>query len=109
VRTSPRNVPWIRRAAEAEYLTERIRLSPGSSGSLLAALVAHRQCHDDVPFAWYHPHCAKLPQRLREMLDHAQNFSEVLHGAPLLYNLMLAEQARRKRASRSIAELRRVG
>src|SRR4029077_2107968 len=32
--------------------------------------------------------------KLREMLDHAQNFSEVMHGAPLLYNLILAEQAR---------------
>ena len=81
---------------EAEYLAERIRLSPGCSGSLLAEIVTQRQRHDDVPFAWQHPHCAKLPPRLREMLDHAQNFSEVMHGAPLLYNLMLAEQARRK-------------
>jgi hypothetical protein len=37
------------------------------------------------------------------MLDHAQNFSEVMHGAPLLYNLMLAEQVVEKKASRSIA------
>ena len=29
------------------------------------------------------------------MLDHAQNFSEIMHGAPLLYNLILAEQAHR--------------
>jgi hypothetical protein len=71
------------------------RRSPGCSGSLLAALVAQPQCHDHVPFAWQHPHCAKLPPRLREMLDHAQNFFEVMQGAPLLYNLMLAEQARR--------------
>jgi Family of unknown function (DUF6361) len=63
---------------------------------LLAALVAQRQRHDEVPFAWQHPHCGELPPRLREMLDHARNFSEVMHGAPLLYNLMLAEQARRK-------------
>ena len=81
---------------EAEYLAERIRLSPSCSGSLLADLGTQRQRYNDVPFAWQHPHCAKLPPRLREMLDHAQNFSEVMHGAPLLYNLMLAEQARRK-------------
>ena len=89
---------------EAEYLAERIRLSPDCSSSLLAALVTQRQRHDDVPFAWQHPHRAKLPPRLREMLDHAQNFSEVMRGAPLLYNLMLAEQARRKE---SVAKYRR--
>ena len=81
---------------EAEYLAERIRLSPGCSGSLLAELVTQRQRYDDVPFAWHHPHRAKLAPRLREMLVHAQNFSEVMHGAPLLYNLMLTEQALRK-------------
>ncbi len=80
---------------EGEYLAERIRLSPACSGSLLAELVAQRRRTADVPFAWEHPHCGKLPQKLREMLDHGQNFSEVMHGAPLLYNLVLAEQARR--------------
>lgn len=78
---------------EAEYLAERIRLSPACSGSLLAELVAWQRRSDDVPFAWEHPHRAELPPNLREMLDHAQNFSEVMHGAPLLYNLILAEQA----------------
>jgi Family of unknown function (DUF6361) len=80
--------------SEAEYLAERIRLSPACSGSLLADLVAQRRRSDDVSFAWEHPHCAELPPKLREILDHAQNFSEVMHGAPLLYNLILAEQAR---------------
>jgi hypothetical protein len=79
--------------SEAEYLAERIRLSPACSGSLLAELVAQRRRNDDVSLAWEHPHCAKLPPKLREILDHAQNFSEVMHGAPLLYNLILAEQA----------------
>jgi hypothetical protein len=81
---------------EAEYLTERIRLSPVCSGSLLAELVAHRQRYGDVPFAWQHKHCTALPPKLRELLDHSQNFSEVMHGASLLYNLILAEQAHRK-------------
>ena len=89
---------------EAEYLAERIRLSPACSGSLLAELVAQRRRSDDVPFAWEHPHCAELPPKLREMLDHAQNFSEVMHGAPLLYNLILAEQAHR---DESVAKYRR--
>ena len=41
---------------EAEYLAERIRLSPACSGSLLAELVAQRRRSADVPFAWEHPH-----------------------------------------------------
>jgi hypothetical protein len=81
---------------EAEYLAERICLSPACSGSLLAELVAQRRRADVTPFAWEHPHCADLPPKLREILDHAQNFSEVMHGAPLLYNLILAEQAHQK-------------
>jgi hypothetical protein len=82
--------------SEAEYLAERIRLSPACAGSLLAELIAQRQSSDGVAFPWEHPHSAKLPQKLREILDHAQNFSELMHGAPLLYNLILAEQARWK-------------
>jgi hypothetical protein len=81
---------------EAEYLAERISLSPGCAGSLLAELVALPKRSGHIEFPWEHPHSAKLPVRLREILDHAQNFSEVMHGAPLLYNLMLAEQSRWK-------------
>ena len=101
----PRECSLSLTRSEAEYLAERIRLSPACSGSLLAELVAQRRRSDDVPFAWEHPHCAKLPPKLREMLDHAQNFSEVMHGAPLLYNLILAEQARR---GEGVAKYRRA-
>src|SRR6202011_3549927 len=78
---------------EAEYLAERIRLSPACSGSLLAELVAQRRRNDDVPFAWEHPHRAALPPKLREMLDHAQNCSEVMQGAPFQGSLIAAAQA----------------
>lgn len=80
---------------EADYLAERVRLSPMSSGSLLAELIAQGQRSTNVPFVWQHSHVAALPPNLRELLDHAQNFSEVMHGASLLYNLVLAEQAQR--------------
>ena len=78
---------------EAEYLAERIRLSRGSGGSLLAELVAQRQRSEDVDFVWEHPYAAELPLKLAELVDNARNFSEVIHGAPLLYNLVLAEEA----------------
>ncbi len=83
---------------EAEYLAERIRLGPACSGSVLAELVAQRRRSEDVPFVWEHPHSAELPLKLREMVDHAQNFSELMRGAPLLYNLVLAEQDHREEA-----------
>lgn len=79
---------------EAEYLSERIRLSPQSTGTLLAELVAHHRLQEDVDFVWQLPYIAELPPKLREMLEHARNFSEITHGAPLLYNLILAEQER---------------
>lgn len=82
--------------AEAEYLSERIRLSPLCAGSLLAELVAHRPRCENVAFVWEHPYAAELPPKLREMLLHAQNFSELMLGATLLYNLILAEQAQWK-------------
>ena len=81
---------------EAEYLAERIRLSPGCSGSLLAELVATQANIAAIPFVWHHPHLAELPPKLAEMVNHAQNFSEVMHGAPLLYNLILSEEAQRE-------------
>ncbi|MGB2667136.1 MAG: DUF6361 family protein [Candidatus Acidiferrum sp.] len=89
---------------EAEYLADRIRLSPVCCGSLFAELVAQRRRTADVAFAWEHPHCVSLPAKLREIFQHAQNFSEVMHGAPLLYNLILAEQAR---MDESVAKYRR--
>jgi hypothetical protein len=83
---------------EAEYLTERIRLSPSSSGSLLAEMVALRQEHSNVSFVWEHPQVPNMPVKLRELIDHARNFSEIMLGAPLIYNLVLAEQALRDEA-----------
>jgi hypothetical protein len=80
---------------EAEYLAERIRLSAWTAGSLLAELAARKCQTDDVPFVWQHPLAAELPEKLREQLLHAGNFSEVMHGAPLLYNLILAEESQR--------------
>ena len=52
----------------------------------------HRVAVEDVDFAW-HLEFDLTPQSLLvEQLKHGQNFSEVMHGAQLLYNLILAEQ-----------------
>jgi hypothetical protein len=74
---------------EAEYLRERI--ISHCPQSLLAVLVRERIAVDGVDYAWELP--GALPTPLREQLEHGRNFSHVLHGAQLLYNLMLAERA----------------
>jgi hypothetical protein len=74
---------------EAAYLRERLLIS--CSGSLLAHLVDRCPSVEGVDFAWLHPQAAEFPPRLQDWLAHARNFSEAMHGAALLYNLMLAE------------------
>ena len=39
-----------------------------------------------------YPQQDQFPTNIRNQLTHAQNFSDVIHGAALLYNLMLAEK-----------------
>jgi Family of unknown function (DUF6361) len=74
---------------EALYLRERIHASaPGSLFDVLASR-ARRARH--VGFPWRHPDVAKLPADLAHLVALARTFSEVMHGASLLYNLMLAE------------------
>ena len=74
---------------EAAYLQEQLHLH--CPHSLLTLLVDRCAPVDQVPFAWSHPELAEFPPNLREWLLHAQSFSELLHGATLLYNLLLSE------------------
>ena len=73
---------------EAEYLAERIRLQ--EPDSMLATVLRLGEL-SDVPFAWMHPRLADFPKALQTSLAHGQCFAETMHGAALLYNLMLAE------------------
>lgn len=74
--------------AESEYLSDLIaRRHPRS---LLAHIVRQLE-HARIDFPWQHPALESFPPNLQEQLLHAQNFSELIYGAALLYNLMLAE------------------
>lgn len=84
----PKGATFQLRPAEAAYLRERIIVS--HRDSLLAFLV-DRGKPTSVDFAWNHPQYAEFGPPYREQLDHARLFSEGMHGAQLLYNLMLAE------------------
>ncbi|QDU96259.1 DUF6361 family protein [Lignipirellula cremea] len=73
--------------AEAEYLRERLLTNCGQS--LMAWLVREQVEFVSVPFAW--DLAVELPAVLANQVLHGQNFSESMHGAQLLYNLILAE------------------
>ena len=76
-------------ADEAVYLRERIHVS--APGSLLDVFVSRARPARHVAFAWNHPDVATLPKDLAKTLELARVFSEVMHGASLLYNMLLAE------------------
>jgi Family of unknown function (DUF6361) len=76
---------------ESEYLVQRI--SANAPHSLLAHLLSTGQViAEEQRFPWDVPYKESLPFPLERQLLHARNFSEVMHGAALLYNLLLAEQ-----------------
>jgi hypothetical protein len=77
--------------AEADYLSDRI--STRFPGSLLEHLISSKQrIEDNVDFPWETPWNSRPSESLLEQLDHSRNFSELMHGGALLYNLLLAEE-----------------
>ncbi|MGE5550805.1 MAG: DUF6361 family protein [Bacteroidota bacterium] len=73
---------------EALYLQERLVCL--HRDSLLGCLV-RADAYIEAEHFWHHPIVSALPETLRLEIDHARNFSETIHGAALVYNLMLAE------------------
>ena len=90
----PRQTSLALTKEEADYLHDQIMANCGQS--LLAFLVSQTSPAEAVDFVWEHPAFAQFPQRLRDQVDHAHNFSEVMNGAVLLYNLMLGEKSGRQ-------------
>ena len=76
--------------AEAAYLRERI--TSNVPGTLLAWLVDRSELSKQVAFPWLLSDTRELPAALKEQLLHAHNFSECMHGAAIVFNLMLAGQ-----------------
>lgn len=78
---------------EAEYLAERIAMKV--PGSLLTLLIEQRADVSDIDAPWKLPGFVNVPSSIAEQLAHASRFSAVINGAPLLYNLLLAEKSTR--------------
>ena len=86
------------RPHEAAYLTETITRT--TAGSVLAHLVAHRPTTwtdaDNAPESIGDPAIrSELPPELNVLVDRAERFALLAHGANLLYNLLLAEKTQR--------------
>lgn len=74
---------------ESLYLVDRAQTS--LSGTLFAELLGRGQPLD-TDFPWTIDRQDHLPDAVRRALGHARWFSETIHGAQLLYNLMIAER-----------------
>jgi hypothetical protein len=77
---------------EAEYLRERVIQT--HRNSLFAVFLLDPQENLEGEFLWDHPLVRKINIELQSVIEHARRFSETMHGAALLYNLMLAEKRR---------------
>ena len=74
---------------EAGFLIDR--LTNAQPECLLTHLAKSRRWAE-CEYVWLHPDLADFPPRARCLVEHADLFSAVMHGAALLYNLMLAEE-----------------
>ena len=78
---------------EATWLRERI--VDAVPDSLLQFLAMQgKSLSDSNAYAWEDPEAVEAEGAVREALDEARRFSVTMHGAALLYNLLLAERAK---------------
>jgi hypothetical protein len=78
---------------ESSFILDRLLES--QKESLLAHLALN--CKPvDCDFPWQHPERKSFNSSHQELLDYAELFSTVMHGATLLYNYMLAELDKRE-------------
>ena len=84
---------------EATWLRERI--VDAVPDSLLQFLAMQgKSLSDSNAYAWEDPEAVASEGPVREALDEARRFSVAMHGAALLYNLLLAERAAEMSISR---------
>lgn len=77
---------------EATWLAERIEETVPDS--LMGYLLLHRlEPLSDSTAPWEDPAAQRLPDPLNAVVEHGRVFSLAIHGANLLYNLLLARQA----------------
>lgn len=78
---------------EALYLKERVLIH---HGKCLLANILNKGVIANGNFPWERPVLKSLPDTLNNDMYHARNFSETIHGASLLYNLMLSRASKKE-------------
>jgi len=73
---------------EAHFIRDRLVASAPTS---LLAWLARQTVNGQCDYIWQHPSLGDFPTAARRLVEHAEIFSGVIHGASLLYNLQLAE------------------
>lgn len=74
---------------EAQFIIDRLVLH--QPHSLLATLARRAGTPADCRFIWEHPNLSHFPEEMRTLVSHGEVFSSVMHGASLLYNLLLSD------------------
>lgn len=77
---------------EARFLRDCIMNR--TAGSLLAFLASQREPLAECDFCWESEVIKDAPAENRRQIEHSRNFSDIMHGASILYNLLLAEKAK---------------
>lgn len=95
----PGGVSMKLRQVEAKFLRDRIREC--APGSLYAELLDFDRPPGLSAGPWQFESLRKLSAKTQGQIKHAQIFADIVAGAPFLYNLMLAEKAKRPDAEAS--------
>lgn len=85
----PDNLSLSLTRAEAHFFREQLRIR--ADDSLLRHLIEFNEDIPDIRYPWEHPRISEFPSYLQRWLEQAQFYAELMHGAQLLYNLMLAK------------------
>lgn len=86
--TFPTKADFALSREEAEFFRDRIQVSCPSS--LLSFLSLNCEPADTTS-PWEHPDFGRFSDEHKELLTHARLFSEIMHGAALTYNFLLAQ------------------
>lgn len=87
-----KSVDFALRTGEEQYLTDVIATS--TRGSMLSWLIRN-QPGNSPDYVWEIDNLDEAPEQLRDLVDHARRFHTAIHGAALVYNLLVARKSGR--------------
>jgi hypothetical protein len=85
-----KKVDFVLTSAEEQYLSDLI--ATATKGSMLSWLIRH-QPGNAADYVWEIDNLGQAPEHLQDLVDHARRFAVTIHGAALVYNLLVARKA----------------